>query len=241
MKRSMLALIVILSLASMGMGGTFAGFCDTDQTSGNSIETASLDLKVAKAGDLEYCDDQPWGTGLFLKEIDTDEFEIVPCFKVDAEAEVGFAESYPCNLKLWNASCVHGKVYVHIRDVVAQSEEEENAEGLLTNTYVTIWYDQDNDGEIDEAEVVEGTLQDLACQPVPLEPDVVWLLPAEQFRNLKIVIDPPQGAPGDSLAFDIQFGLIGIFFIDDDDDDMVDVGFCDTEVCLDNYLKVEEE
>ena len=238
MKLALLALSVILVLGLVSVGGTFAVFSDSETSYDNYIETGSLDLKVAQADDLEFCDDQPWGTGLFLKEIDTDEFEIVPCFK--AEEDGVFADSYPCNLKLWNAGCVeHGKVYVHIRDVVAQPE------GLLSQTNVTIWYDQDNDGdnldsegEIDEAEVVVGTLEVLAWQPVPLEP-VVWLLPAAgEWRNLEIVIDPPQGSPGNSLTFNIQFGLIGIFFTDDD---IVDIGFCDTEVCLDNYLKVKAD
>lgn len=241
MKKTLLALIVVLAVASMFIGGTFAGFCDTEMVSDSAFATGYLDLLVARAGDLEYYNDEPWGTGLFLEEITTGVFEIVPCFQAEEEPGDGFDASYLCNLKLWNAGSAHGKAYVHIRGVTAIPGT------LLTDTDVTIWYDQDNDGNntindgqpgetIDVSEVVEGTLGGLDCQVVPQ--DSVWMLPANELRNLQIVIDPPAGAPGDSLAFHIQFNLVGFYF---DDDDMVGIGFCDTEICLDNYLRVKEE
>lgn len=238
MKKILLALIVILAVASMSVGATFAGFCDTEMVSDSAFATGYLDLLVARAGDLEYCNDEPYGTGLFPVEIEPGVFEIVPCFM--AEEDEAFDASYMGNFTLWNAGTTHGKAYVHIRGVGA--EPPEHAAGLLDGTTVTLWYDQNDDdselnseGEIDEAEVVTGTLGGLDCQPVPLES--VWLLPANELRNLQIVIDPPAGAPGDSLTFHIQFGLGGFYF---DDDDMVSVGFCDTEICLDNCLEVKE-
>lgn len=244
MKKTLLALIVILALASMTMGTTFAGFSDTEEVTDNTFESGSLDLKVARCvggcGDPVFCDDQPWGTGLFPVEIEPDVFEIVPCFM--AEEDEAFDPSYTRNFRLWNPGCIYGKFYVHIRGVGA--EPPEHAAGLLDGTTVTLWYDQNDDdselnseGEIDEEEVVVGTLGGLNCQPVPQEP-VVWLLPANELRNLQIVIDPPDGAPGDSLTFHIQFGLKGILFVGSD---MVNIGFCDTEICLDNCLKVKEE
>lgn len=244
MKKTLLALIVILAVASMSVGTTFAGFSDTEEVTDNTFESGSLDLKVARGvggcGDPVFCDDQPWGTGLFLEEIEPDVFEVVPCFM--AEEDETFDPSYTRNFRLWNPGCIYGKFYVHIRGVDAQPTE--HAAGLLNETDVTLWYDLDDDGdnltdlgEIDEEEVVEGTLGGLDCQPVPLEP-VVWLLPADELRNLQIVIDPPEGAPGDSLTFNIQFGLKGILFVGSD---MVNIGFCDTEICLDNCLKVKEE
>lgn len=240
MKKTLLALIIILAVATMSMGTTFGGFSDTEEVTENIFETGSLDLKVARAGDLEYREDKPYGTGLFPVEDEEGEFvtdeegEIVtvPCF---AEETTGsFADSYQGDFRLWNAGTTHGKFYVHIRDVVA--EPSENAETLLTGTDVTIWYDLDNEGDTDEGEVVTGTLAELNCQSVPQEP-VVWLLPAEGVRSLQITIDPPAGSPGDSLTFNIQFGLKGIFF---HNTNIVPIGFCDTEVCLDNYLRVEE-
>lgn len=243
MKKTLLALIVILALASMSVGSTFAGFCDTEVSEANYLITGSLDLKVARAGDPAFYDDQPYGTGLFPEE--NAPGVIVPCFNFPEE-DGAFAGSYTCNLKLWNAGSAHGRAYVHIRGVGA--EPPEHAAGLLTETTVTLWYDLDddgnnttNDGEIDEAidetEVVTGTLGGLDCQPVPLGP-AVWMLPANELRNLQITIDPPAGAPGDSLTFDIQFNLVGFYF--NDDDDMVGVGFCDTDICENNYLKVNE-
>jgi len=237
MKRSMLALIVVLTLASLSVGGSFAGFSDTETSEDNTVDMGSLDLKVARCvdscepDDLEFCDDEPWGTGLFPERNDG-RVKIVPCFK--AEEDGMFAKSYQCDLKLWNAGSADGWVFVYIKNVTADPET------LLSETTVDIWYDQDDDGEIDDEETVAGTLEELACQPVPLEP-IVWLLPAEEPRNLQIVIDPPEGSPGDILTFDIEFGLIGIFFIEGDELIMMNSGFCDTEVCLDNYLEVKEE
>ena len=83
----MLALVVMLALALMTFGGTFAGFSDTEMAGDNYFVTGDLDLRVAKAG-CNYCfdsndssyndncgnccnwddsgfrDDEPWGLGL---------------------------------------------------------------------------------------------------------------------------------------------------------------------------------
>jgi len=237
MKKILLALIVALAVASMSMGATFASFCDTEMVRDSAFTTGDMDLKVAKAGDPAFYDDQPYGTGLFPVEIEPDVFENVPCFM--AEEDSNFANYYTGNFRLWNAGSTHGRAYVHIRGVGAESLGD--ADALLTGTTVTLWYDLDDDGdaltdlnEPDEEEIVTGTLGGLDCQVVPGEP-AVWMLPAGEWRNLEITIDPPAGAPGDSLAFHIQFNLVGFYF---DDDDMVGVGFCDTEICLDNCLRV---
>jgi len=247
MKKILLALIVVLAVATVGMGTTFAGFCDTEMVKDSALTTGYLDLKVARAGDPAFYDDQPWGPGLFPVETEPGVFVTVPCFQAEEEPAHGFDGSYICNLKLWNAGSTHGRAYIHIRGVVAESLG--NPADLLTNTIVTLWYDLDDDGNstindgepdeaTDEAEVVTGTLGELNCQMVPPEP-WVWMLPANELRNLQIVIDPPEGAPGDSLTFNIQFNLGGFYF--NDDKEMVGVGFCDTEVCLNNYLGVKVE
>ncbi|GAI58221.1 unnamed protein product, partial [marine sediment metagenome] len=129
---------------------------------------------------------------------------------------------------------------VHERTQVQTQGAVENAMQVCAENYeriVTRLQERNMLGEISEEEVVVGTLGGLNCQPVPQE-SVVWLLPANELRNLQIVIDPPDGAPGDSLTFHIQFGLKGILFVGSD---MVNIGFCDTEICLDNCLKVKEE
>lgn len=46
MKSIFLAVVVICALAIAGIGGTFAGYSDTDITSGNSLITGSMDLKI---------------------------------------------------------------------------------------------------------------------------------------------------------------------------------------------------
>lgn len=231
-----MALVAVLAVASMTIGGTFAAFSDTETSHDNYIETGSLDLKVARScGVPVFCDDKPWGDGLFPVEIAPGVIEVVPCFLADEVC--AFDGSYSCQLILWNAGCVeHGRVYVHFTGVAAVPA------GLLDSTVVTVWYDQNNDGsklngdgEIDEAEVVTGTLGELDCQPVPEEP-VVWMLPTGEWRNLQIVIDPPDGAPGDSLGFHIEFSLIGVTFTSGGS--MVNIGFTDTETCLDNCLRV---
>jgi predicted ribosomally synthesized peptide with SipW-like signal peptide len=70
-KTIVLSIVVICALAVAGIGGTLAGWSDTEESMGNYISTGSLDLKV------ERTDDLPWGTGLPVITSFTD---IVPCY-----------------------------------------------------------------------------------------------------------------------------------------------------------------
>ena len=71
MKTIFLSVVVICALAVAGIGGTIAGWSDTEESFDNYISTGSLDLKV------ERTDDKPWGLGL---PIVTDFEDIVPCY-----------------------------------------------------------------------------------------------------------------------------------------------------------------
>ena len=46
MKNVFLSVVIICALAIAGVGGTLAGYSDTDRTSGNSLITGSMDLKI---------------------------------------------------------------------------------------------------------------------------------------------------------------------------------------------------
>jgi predicted ribosomally synthesized peptide with SipW-like signal peptide len=72
--------VVVCALAVAGLGGTLAGWSDTEESYDNYISTGSLDLKV------EGKDDRPWGTGINQTVSLVD---IVPCnyHKVDVTVE----------------------------------------------------------------------------------------------------------------------------------------------------------
>lgn len=62
MKSIFLSVIVVCALAIAGIGGTLAGFVDTEESLNNSITTGSLDLKVSDGHGWQ--DDPEYGAGL---------------------------------------------------------------------------------------------------------------------------------------------------------------------------------
>jgi predicted ribosomally synthesized peptide with SipW-like signal peptide len=125
---NILALVVVLAVGVPLIGGTFATWSDSETMEGNYIETGSLDLLVAKCdADWQnpgtFSDDEPWGTGLD------------PCFSIP---EVQLNSVYSSYLLLWNAGCIDGLAYLHLKDV-----PEDNS--LALSTTLQIWYDHDAD------------------------------------------------------------------------------------------------
>ena len=182
---NILAILVIVGLALTMVGGTLATWSDSE-TSYENIETGSLDLLVARCSeDWQNCglfnDDTPWGTGL------------VPCFNIP---EVELDETYACYLLLWNAGCVDGVAYLHIKDVA-------NNNLLSNNTTMDIWYDHDGNPTTPLVLVRSGPIATLACQEIEL-----GLLPGEGYLQLKLEIISSLASAGDSLSFDIAFELV---------------------------------
>jgi predicted ribosomally synthesized peptide with SipW-like signal peptide len=58
MKNIFLSVVIICALTIAGIGGTLAGFSDSEESFDNYIVTGSLDLKVNGE------DDEPWGAGV---------------------------------------------------------------------------------------------------------------------------------------------------------------------------------
>lgn len=234
MKLALLALIVVLALGLVSVGGTFAVFSDSEFSQDNYFETGSLDLKVAKCDDnwgncSDWSDDAPWGTRLFPKRID-DKVKIVPCFNIPD----GYVcqQSYDCNLLLWNAGCIDSMAYIHVK--IVEDEKE-----LSKSIDMDIWYDDDGNGEIDNGEtkedrVVSDTIYNLSCKQTRLG-DLLGDLPAEEARKLKIEIHAHGGLSGDSLTFNIQFELLGPYFIDTGESLNY---LSDTEESLNNYFRL---
>jgi len=197
---NILAVIVVIGVALPAVGGTMAVWSDSETSMDNYIKTGSLDILVAECdadGELlaPFKDDLPWGVGL------------EPCFNI---LEFELCTTYPCYRLLWNAGCVDGTAYLHIKDVAHNQ--------LASNTYMKIWYDDDGDPETDLVPVwydhdgdpdtdlvpVESNpIADLDCHQIELGP-----LPAEAERQLKLEIHADEGATGDSLTFDISFELV---------------------------------
>lgn len=168
------------------IGGTFATWSDSETMEGNYIETGSLDLLVAKCdADWQnpgtFSDDEPWGTGLD------------PCFSIP---EVQLNSVYSSYLLLWNAGCIDGLAYLHLKDV-----PEDNS--LALSTTLQIWYDHDADPATPVELVATGLLADLGCQEIEL-----GLLEIDQQRQLKLELITAPTPPNGSLSFNISFELI---------------------------------
>ncbi|MDD5082165.1 MAG: hypothetical protein PHU08_02205 [Dehalococcoidales bacterium] len=65
MKNIFLSVVIICALVIAGVGGTLAGFSDTEQSIGNRFEVGNMDLKVSKNG-IEYNDPVPAIAEAFL-------------------------------------------------------------------------------------------------------------------------------------------------------------------------------
>lgn len=212
MKRILVALIV-LSVALMGVGSTFADFSDVE-VSRNFAQTGNIDLKVVKYDDnwnsipgVDFTDDEPWGAGL------------VSCFDIP-DLQV-YPEIYPCNLLVWNAGSLPGNAYVHLKIV-------EDLASVASKTWVKIGYDINNDGDFGDAgETIEGWLADLACHHIPSVP--TWPLEENAVHRLSIEVYFDGSCPsGFTLAFDTEFILLSGFY-------------CDTEKSHSSFTRVVSE
>jgi predicted ribosomally synthesized peptide with SipW-like signal peptide len=78
MKNIFLSVVIICALAIAGIGGTLAGYSDSEESFENYIVTGSLDLKVNGE------DDEPWGNGIgAVVELE----RVMPCkwYEVDVK------------------------------------------------------------------------------------------------------------------------------------------------------------
>ena len=196
MKKTLLAAIVVLALSLLAVGGTFAGFSDTERSLDNFFEVSDLDLKVAVAevvddewvGD-DFRDDEPWGDGL------------EPLFDIDC-AQICHTES--TNRLLWNAGEVDGVASLHLRLT-------DDTASIADTTDIEIWYDADYepDETVELEKIFEGKLASLDCNPIVLGP-----LPGYAIRGLTIKIHP-RDAPLEPvtyffLAFTVEFQLVQV-------------------------------
>jgi len=188
---NILALVVVIAVAVPMIGGTFAVWSDSETSTNNQIITGSIDLLVARCNDEwqipgPFKDDAPWGTGLD------------PCFYIP-EVEPG--KTYPCYLLLWNAGCIDGKAYLHIKNVPKNNS-------LADTTTVKIWYDVDGKPETPLAQIKSDIIANLDCYEIEL-----GVLQAGHQRQLKLELEiaPPSlttPIPASPLSFDIIFELV---------------------------------
>lgn len=183
---NVLVVIVVIGVALPMVGGTLATWSDSETMMGNYIETGSLDILVAECdangeNPGPFNDDPPWGVGL------------ESCFNIP---ELELCTTYPRYRLLWNAGCVDGTAYLHIKNVA-------DSNGLSSNTTMDIWYDDDGDPETPLVLVESDTIGNLACEEIEL-----GVLPGEATRQLKLEIHADEGAASDVLSFDISFELV---------------------------------
>ena len=113
MKQLLSALILVLVIASLTVGGTLATWSDSETSMNNVIATGGLDLKVNDTDDL------PWGAG------------VGTCFEIDDGV---VCNCYSCTVPVWNAGSADGIAYLEIKNVV-------DPDGLAPLMNVEIWYD----------------------------------------------------------------------------------------------------
>jgi hypothetical protein len=185
-----LAVVVVVSVAVSLADGTFATWSDSETSMSNIIKTGSLDLLVAKCdADWQnpgaFKDDLPYGVGL-----DT---------YFDTSLAPGTYTRYSL---LWNAGCVGGEAYLHIKNV-------SDSNGLSCNTTLSVWYDHDGNPDTSLLLVASDTIASLDCHEIMLGE-----LPAEAVRQLKLEVEYVGPCPTRSLGFDMVFELIGGGFAD---------------------------
>ena len=100
MRNILLSLVLVITVAAAGLGGTFATWSDSEVSGNNTIVTGSLDLKV------NGTDDKPWGEGV-PKLIDVD--CVIPCKLYG-----------PYDANLWNAGQCEfpSKAFLQIKEVI---------------------------------------------------------------------------------------------------------------------------
>jgi predicted ribosomally synthesized peptide with SipW-like signal peptide len=121
MKSIFLSVVVICALAIAGIGGTLAGWSDTEEAADNAIVTGSLDLKVKgpEVGDV-FTDDMPWGLGingiLSIDEMQPDDVhEFTVTLRNDGQSKDQFGDTDPDYLYMMfkdldcdNVNPIHG-------------------------------------------------------------------------------------------------------------------------------------
>ena len=108
MRNIFLSVVVVSALVIAGVGGTLAGFSDTEMSENNYFEVGSLDLKVSKGTDVGYNDGDFYppheGIGPLIMQT-----PIWPC------------QSSDWNFDIHNVGDPEGKLaycYIHFKDFV---------------------------------------------------------------------------------------------------------------------------
>lgn len=199
----------MLSLATMAVGGTMAGFSDTETSKDNVFGTASLDLLVAKAGG-DYREDQPFGAGL------------EPVFYIDC-AEI--CETYVTNLLLWNIGSTDGTARLHIRLT------EDSADIADTTTLMILYGGSPIFG-------VPQSLQSLDCITVTLGPLPANEIRQLRLEIHPEVGEDENAVPFE-LEFSIEFQLVQVgHSYSDTETSTAHLESCG-EGCTPGYWKVE--
>lgn len=189
MKRTLLAIIVILAISTTSIGGTFAAFSDIDISANNSMETGTLDIQVAKSSEGwvttgDFRDDTPPGLEPCFYLIDFEDCPIIP---------------YAGFFKLRNVGTGDGVAFLGF-DITSDSES------VAGSTTISIYYGLENGSGVEH--IITDTLLALANGYVELD-DLAGTdnLAASNVAKLKIEIDPCWQISA-TLEFDILFGLI---------------------------------
>jgi hypothetical protein len=223
----LMALLIVVGLAGRTVVDTFASFSDIEISQGNYIETAGLDLKVAKCG----CDfnDDPY---------------VEPCFEIHVDkgntCHPSCEPSYFCQLTLWNAAhcegdqCEHGIAYLHIKNVEGCLSDDLKMRVERWDCRGSCWGCGDRCWVVVKDWTKIGCLE---CKQIEL-----FKLYASETGKIGIEIGLPPGSRGDSVEWDMAFELLGdgLSDIETSRSNYFKLG-CEGEGCADGFWKKHKE
>jgi predicted ribosomally synthesized peptide with SipW-like signal peptide len=176
MKNIFLTVVVVCALVVVGIGGTLAGFSDTERSLNNKFEVGNLDLKVSGNSGVEY--DDVGVLGIPVKIVDAT--LVWPCISKDFTFDVHNAgdntETSYAYMMFKDITCY--EVYTAKFPTPNRPEPENVAEngGVLANVWtaglgpwgqnctlkdfieVVVWIDKNGDGDVaDAGEQILGT------------------------------------------------------------------------------------
>jgi predicted ribosomally synthesized peptide with SipW-like signal peptide len=158
------------------------------------------DIEISEGNYIDTAD-------LDLKVNGKDDLEVEPFFDIPRGQICTTYTSFPFPIPLTNEGSVDGPLYLHIKNLIGP-------DSLSQNVDIDVWYD--------DSWVTKGSLYDLACQQIELGHN-----PADGIiKEVRMELHATEGAPGESLTFDIAFELFGA------------CGYSDVETSQGNYFSI---
>lgn len=188
MKNIVKSLLIVVAVAAIAGGATWAYFSDNATITGNTFSAGTMDLRIDRNPDSQT---QDWSNGF-----------TVPYTYLQQLGLTNVAPGGTGNqvIDIKNVGTVNGgNVTIKLQRTSAWSD-------LSGKLKLTVYFDDENDGFVGEAPVVTGTLDEFNGNIYP-----IGALGSGQIASVNIVWEVPVSAgneiQGDDVTFDTTFGL----------------------------------